>query len=144
MPDVQFRTARLQEEELDQRHEQEAQRILQSMEDLRTDIEQKVGQMADLSMKLRSHALRRRNDLTSGYLAYSNAYARICGALGQGLRRTASVGRVLEAAKASQEENRRWEERHESRGQRAIEKLSLPTNDDFDQVYGDSVPEAVE
>lgn len=147
VPDIQLdngliRTVRLQEEEQDQRHEAEAQKILKSMEDLRLDIEQKVSQMAEWSNKLRSHALRRRGDLTSGYLAYSNAYARICGALSQGLRRTASVARVLEAAKVSQEENRRWEERRESKAQRTVvEKLSLPSSDDFDQVYGDSVPE---
>lgn len=147
VPDIQLdngliRTVRLQEEEQDQRHEAEAQKILKNMEDLRLDIEQKVSQMAEWSNKLRSHALRRRGDLTSGYLAYSNAYARICGALSQGLRRTASVARVLEAAKVSQEENRRWEERRESKAQRTVvEKLSLPSSDDFDQVYGDSVPE---
>jgi hypothetical protein len=52
------------------------------------------------------------------------------------------MGRVLDAAKANQEESKLREAREEEgrrmRAQnREIQKLSLPTNDDFDLVYGD-------
>jgi SMC interacting uncharacterized protein involved in chromosome segregation len=146
MPEVQqsnglVRTARLQEEERAEQHEKEAKEIVQGIDEARRTIEQAVSKLAEMSQKLRTHALRQRNDLTSGYLAFSNAHMRICGALSQGLRRTASMGRVLESSKLSQEEAKqrdlREEEQRRMRAQnREIEKLSLPTNDDFDLVYG--------
>jgi hypothetical protein len=147
MSDVQhanglIRTIRLQEEERVERHEKEAKGIISEMDVARKTIEQEVGKLADLSQRLRTHALRQRDDMTSGYLAYSNAYMRICGALNQGLRRTASMGKVLDTAKANQEESKLRETREEEgRRMRAtnreIHKLSLPTSDDFDLVYGE-------
>jgi hypothetical protein len=137
-----IRTIRLQEEERVERHEKEAKTIIAGMDEARKTIEQEILRLADLSQRLRTHALRQRDDMTSGYLAYSNAYMRICGALNQGLRRTASMGKVLDMAKANQEESKLREAREEEgrrmRAQnREIQKLSLPTNDDFDLVYGD-------
>jgi hypothetical protein len=137
-----IRTARLQEEERVERHEKEAKAIIDEMASVRESISTSVLKLVELSQRLRTHALRQRDDMTSGYLTYSNAYARICGALNQGLRRTASMGRVLDTAKANQEETRQREaieeEQRKLRAQnREIEKLSLPTSDDFDLIYGD-------
>ena len=136
-------TARLQEEQRIERHEKEAKAIIEEMSSLKESLLVSVQKLADLSQKLRQHALRQRDDMTAGYMAYSNAFVRICGALNQGLRRTASMGRVLDTAKANQEETKHREAREEEdrrlRAQnREIEKLSLPTSDDFDLVYGDA------
>jgi hypothetical protein len=146
MADVQLtsgliRTIRIQEDERIAKHEKDAKGIIAEMDDARKSIEQEVRRLSDLSQKLRTHALRQKDDMTGGYVAYSNAYVRICGALNQGLRRTASMERVLDTAKANQEESKLREAREEQgRRMRAhnreIQKLSLPTSDDFDLVYG--------
>lgn len=145
MPESTLRSVealRLQEAARAERHAQEAQEIITEMDHLRETLTSGIGRLAELSQKLRTHALRQRDDLTSGYLAYSNAYSRICGAMNQGLRRTATMGRVLDAAKATQEETRQREaQEDEYRRMRAqtreVEKLSLPARDDFDLVYGE-------
>lgn len=134
--------SRAQEKERATRHEEQAKKIIEEMATVRAEIEGSVLRLAELSQRLRTHALRQRDDLTSGYLSYSSAFSRICGALSSGLRRTASMGKVLDAAKAAQEETHRREVREEELRQarartKEIERLSLPTNDDFDLVYGD-------
>lgn len=125
-----------------ERHEKEAKTIIDEMSLVRENISTGVTKLVELSQRLRTHALRERDEMTQGYIAYSNAYARICGALNQGLRRTASMGRVLDSAKANQEEAKQRETKEEARGKlraqnREIEKLSLPTSDDFALVYGE-------
>lgn len=134
--------SRMQEKERSARHEEQAKQIIEEMETTSQEVSNAVLRLAGLAQKLRTHALRQRDDLTPGYLSYSSAYTRICGALSSGLRRTASMNRVLDAAKVVQEETERRENREaEARQVRArtkeIERLSLPTSDDFDLVYGD-------
>jgi len=146
MPDLQLenglvRTARMQEEEHEQLYEKQADEIIQEMATSREAIEKEVLKLAQLSMKLRTHVTRRRNALTTGYLAFSNAYMRICGALNQGLKRTATMGRVLTTAKGERDEAKLRDAREEDRRkmhaqEREIEKLSLPADDDFELVYG--------
>lgn len=146
MPEVQHFNGLLQArrnlESIEERHEKEAKEILSQIDETRKSLEQGIAKLAEQSGRLRTHALRQRNDLTPGYLAFSSAYQRICGALSQGLKRTASMSRVLDTAKANQEESRLREADEEKRRQaraqaRQIERLSLPTSDDFDLVYGD-------
>lgn len=136
-----IQTARSREAERAQQHEKRANEIIHQMDAARQAIEAEVQKLALLSQELRSHAMRNRDDLTTGYLAYSNAYTRICGALGQGLRRTASMGRVLDSAKANQEEAKQREAHEEERQRlraqtKQVERLKLPTSEDFDLVYG--------
>jgi len=135
--------SRAQEKERATRHEEQARSIISEMETTREAIEASILKLVGLAQQLRTHALRNRDDLTTGYLSYSSAYTRICGALNSGLRRTASMNRVLDAAKAAQEETERREAREEEHRLarvrvKEIEKLSLPTNDDFDLVYGNA------
>lgn len=134
--------SRIQEKERATRHEEQAKKIIHDMEQVRQEVSASVTRLASLAQQLRTHALRHQDDLTSGYLSYSSAFTRICGALNSGLRRTASMGRVLDAAKATQEETERWVVREEEARQarartKEIERLSLPTSDDFELVYGD-------
>jgi hypothetical protein len=133
--------SRAQEREQATHHEEQAKLIISQMEEARQTIEGSVLRLASLAQQLRTHALRRRDDLTTGYLSFSSAYTRICGALNSGLRRTASMSRILDQAKMAQEETERREQREASARQaraqaKEIERLSLPTSDDFDLVYG--------
>ena len=151
MPDIHLpngliRTAQQQELDLDQRHTAEAEELVRSLVEVREEIEQKLTQLLELSQRLRTHVLRRRTDLTGAYLACSNAHLRICGALSQGVRRTAGIVRTLDTSKLALEDQQRRErelaEKAKIRAsQRHVEKLSLPESDDFDQVFGDDFGE---
>ncbi len=73
---------------------------------------------------------------------YANAHLRFSGMLAQGLKRAGSMDRVLVAAQREQEESRRREEaerldREARKNNRLVEQLSLPTSDDFDELYGE-------
>lgn len=121
------------------------EQIKQAREDLEGDLEK----LQALSLELRARC--RRNlgeEVTGRYLTWVNAHLRITGALTNGLRRTASMDRVLnqaqadleEARRRAQEEARRLEARDH---QRHVNQLILPTTDDFDEVFGDLVDEEV-
>jgi hypothetical protein len=104
--------------------------------------EESVQKLYELSTQLQSRARRSPFDGASAYVIFANAHLRMAGALGQGFRRTASMDRVLDVAKAEQEEARRQEAADEERrkireSQRRVQKLTLTSDDDFDSVYGD-------
>lgn len=113
----------------------------------REDIESSLNQLKELSLALRSRCRRNLGDETmAGYLVWANAHLRVTGALSNGLRRTSSMDRVLKISQADREETERrtQEEAHrlETRNhQRVVDKLMLPSTDDFDELYGAPVEE---
>lgn len=111
--------------------------LLGQMDRSRQTLESETLRLATLSQELRSFVLRHRDDMTSSYLAYSSAYSRICGAVAQGLRRTAHVGRVLNAARAHQEMVEQRSARTPARDLQEQTASRLPATEDFDLVYGD-------
>lgn len=128
---------------------QEVDTLVEQIKKAREDLEADLGKLQELSMDLRARCRRNLGDEVTGrYLTWVNAHLRITGALSNGLRRTASMDRVLDRAQADLEEARRRAQeearRLEARDhQRHVNKLILPTSDDFDEVFGDLVDEEV-
>lgn len=141
--------ARLQQLERRRTQEQELDGLVAQIKKVREDLEGNVTKLQELSQQLRSQC--RRNlgeESTSRYLVWTNAHLRVTGALSSGLRRTASMDRVLANAKAEIEEAKRraedearWLEAREH--QKTVNKMLLPTTDDFYEVFGDLVDEEV-
>ena len=130
------------ESEVRQQREQAVQGTIEQMQKVRGDIEASVAKLHELSTELRAKARRTLDASSSGYIVFANSHLRFAGMIAQGLRRSGSMDRILETTKREQEEARRREEAErqavEAREHnRLVEQLSLPTSDDFDELYGE-------
>lgn len=130
-----------------QQQEQKCDAIVEQIKATRADLEGGMAKLGQLTQQLRQHVRRNQNESTSRYLTYANAHQRLAGALGTGLRRTASMDRLLGVAKEEQREAREreaeLERRQETRDhQRLVDRLTLPTADDFEEVYGEVIDHA--
>jgi hypothetical protein len=126
----------------------ELKELVEQIQAARRVTEESVAKLSELTQQLYSKARRSLFDGSSAYVLFANAHLRMAGALSQGMRRTASMDRVLNIAEAEREESRRRDIQEEERrlvreAQRKVRKLQLPTGDDFDEVYGDVVGEDV-
>ena len=133
---------RLREEELRQQRDKTAQATILQMQMIRGDIEAKVSKLHELSLELRTTARRTLDASSNGFILYANAHLRVVGALTQGIRRTASMDRVLVIGQRDQEDARRRDEEERQDREvrehgRMIDQLSLPTEDDFEELYGE-------
>jgi len=133
---------RLREEESRDQRDKTAQATITQMQRIRGDIEASVAKLHELSLELRTTSRRTLDASSSSYIVYANAHLRVVGALTQGLRRTASMDRVLVIGQREQEDARRRDE--EARQDREVREhdhlvnqLSLPSEDDFEELYGE-------
>jgi len=135
---------RLREDDLRQQRDKVADDIVVQMQKVRVDLEASVTQLHQLAMDLRAKARRTLDSSSSGYILYANAHLRVAGALNQGLKRTGSMDRVLVVSKQEEEDERRREEEDRQDKEvrehdRLVENLSLPSDDDFEELYGEVV-----
>lgn len=124
--------------------EDAAQDLVKRIQQAREDISTRVGQLYEMSTELRTISRRNLDEGSQSYVLFANAHMRLAGALSQGFRRTASADRVLKVGQAEREEasrreeaDRQWREAREQ--QKVAEKLTLATDNDFDELYGDVV-----
>lgn len=108
-----------------------------------------IAKLQEASLELRSVCRRNYDEASSSYLIFANSHIRLAGALSQGIRRTASMDRVLanaarerEDAKVREEEFRRQQQVRDH--QKLVQKLQLPTEDAFDELFGEIVTDAAE
>lgn len=130
------------ESDLRQQREKVADVTVLQMQEIRGDIEASVARLHKLSSNLRATARRTLDASSSGYIVFANAHLRFAGMIAQGLRRSGSMDRILVATKREQEEDRHREEaerldKEARENNRLVEQLSLPTSDDFDELYGE-------
>jgi hypothetical protein len=158
MPELTAKQEALLQEEL-QRIEAERSRAAEaarhqgkSVEDVifqiqatRGELEEKAARLQELATRLRSE-IRNAADLEGirHYTTFNNAHLRLAGAVFQAVRRTVSTDRLLTAAKADQEDAQRRDARErqyqEARvRQKAVERLQIPQEDDFESIYGELV-----
>lgn len=144
----QVAAARAEEEARRQRREETIQALVDRIHKAREAIEQDVAHLQDACLELRTVVRRNYDEASSSYLVFANAHLRLAGALVQGVRRTASMDRMLNRAQEEREEARRREMEHRRAQEvrdhaRHVQKLQLPTEDAFDEVYGEVMGNAV-
>lgn len=135
---------RRREGESRQQREKEDEAAIEWVRDARQTIETALLGLQRAASEMRDRARRSPDEVSANHLIYANAHLRLTGALTNGLRRAASMERVLNSAEAKREDARRRDEedhlRRELRAhERHVDQLSLPAPDvdDFDEVYGD-------
>ena len=128
-------------------NEREVETLIGQIKEARQEVETALSRLTYLSDEMRSRARRSPADGSSSLVVFANAHLRFAGAASQGMKRTASMDRVLERAKAEKEEahrresqERQWAEAR--RAQKQVEKLVLPTDDAFDELYVEVVTNA--
>lgn len=140
-------TARSREADVRRRHEEHVQALVERIHNTRQTLEASIAQLQDASLELRSVCRRNYDEASSSYLVFANSHLRLAGALTQGIRRTASMDRVLvNAAREREDAKLRQEEFQRQQEVRAhaklVQKLQLPTEDDFEELYGEIVTDA--
>ena len=132
----------------DRQHKAAVQKIVDEMLTVRKEIGTSVTKLSLLCDRLQTQVRRRQDDTTSSYTMYATGHQRLASALSNGIRRTASMDRMLDRAAQEREEDRRRAERElamaKARQQkRALDKSLLPSDDDFAEVYGELEEEEV-
>lgn len=120
--------------------------MIGQIKEARKDVESALTKLTYLSDEMRSRA-RRSPETSSSLVVFANAHLRFASAATQGMRRTSSMDRVLDRAKAEKEENQRREAQERQwaesrRAQKQVERMILPTDDAFDELYGEVVNNA--
>ena len=92
--------------------------IIMEIKELRSELERTVERLFELSKVLYTKARRSDvvDDRTSAFVLYANAWTRFSGMVGQGLRRTASVDRVLRVAQQNERDRQEHERQEQARG----------------------------
>jgi hypothetical protein len=121
--------------------------LVSQMQEAQQEAETALGKLSALSIELRGRAQRYPTETSYSYLVYANAHHRFAGAAIQGMKRTAATSRILDRAKAEQEDRKRREElekeRQAAREKReAAKRLQAPVEDDFLELYGEVVANA--
>lgn len=140
----QLEQMRISREETNSR---EIEGLITQMKEAQQEVDTALSKLAYLSGELRGRAQRHPTESSHSYLVYANAHLRFAGAATQGMKRTAATSRILDRAKAEQEEQKRRKqldlERAEAREkQEELRRLAAPTEDDFSQLYGEVVDHA--
>lgn len=125
----------------------EIEGLIAQMKEAQQEVDTALNKLAYLSGELRGRAQRHPTESSHSYLVYANAHLRFAGAATQGMKRTAATSRILDRAKAEQEEQKRRNqlelERTEARKKRdELRRLAAPTEDDFSELYSEVVDHA--
>lgn len=128
-------------------NEREVEALIGRIKEARQEVETSLTKLVALSEEMRARARRTPAEGSSSLVVFANAHLRFAGAARQGVTRTASMDRVLERAKSEKEELQRREayerQRAEARkAQKQVERLVLPTDDAFEELYGEVVDNA--
>lgn len=131
--------------------ESEVEELVEQIRNVRTEVEAATAKLQELSSALRTKSRRGSLEGAAGYTMFSNAHLRLAGALAQAIRRTAPMDRFLKAAAAEREEAKqqaaREQERRAAREKQKQERAEAsesrlpPTDNSFDELYGDLVRE---
>lgn len=134
-------------EEQRKRREEISSAIIVRIHKARQDCEDAALRMHEAASELRDISRRNFDESSGAYINFASAHLRLAGAMVQGSKRTASMDRLLKNARREQEEARVREEDHRRQQEvRAHEKLvhnlGLPSDDAFDELYGEIVTDA--
>lgn len=128
-------------------NEHEVELLVGQIRQAREEVSASLAKLAHLADEMRSHARRSPGEGASSLVTFATAHARFAGAARQGMTRTATMDRILEKAKAEKVEaerreiqERKWADAR--RAQKQVERLVLPTDDAFDELYGEVVNNA--
>lgn len=137
------------EAEVRRRHEEHVQAIVERIHKARSTMEVSVKELQEASEELRSVCRRNYDEASSSYLVFANSHIRLAGALLQGVRRTASMDRVLTNAAQEREEAKAREEAYKRQQEvrehgKLVAKLQLPTDDAFEELFGEIVNDAAD
>lgn len=128
-------------------NEREISGLLAQIQEAQQEVDTALNKLVYLAGELRGRAQRHPTETSHSYLVYANAHLRFAGAATQGMRRTAATSRILDRAKAEQEDRKRREEqeaeREKARERREeLRRLAAPVEDDFLELYGEVVDHA--
>jgi len=128
--------------QVSRQQEKTSREAVQQIQKTRQEIEILVARLQEQADVFRKQSRRALNEESGAHIAFANAHLRFSGAILQGLRRTASVDRVLETSQAEREGNRRRDEWERQQRQvrdhgRLVDRLRLPTNDPMAELYGE-------
>lgn len=137
------------EAEARQRHVQHVEALVERIHKTRQELDERIAQLTEVATELRSVCRRNFDEASSSYLIYANSHLRLAGALSQGVRRTASMDRVLVNAAKEREDAKQREEvfrrQQEVRAHgKLVQKLQLPADDAFEELFGEIVNDASE
>ncbi len=121
--------------------------LVSQIQEAQQEVDVVLTRLATLSSELRGRAQRYPTETSQGYLVFANAHLRFASAASQGMKRTAATSRILDRAKAEQEDRKRREqqelERNAARQRREEQRrLEAPVEDDFLELYGEVVANA--
>lgn len=134
-----------------QQRERQASELVATIHKARGDIEAAVTRLQTAGLELRSLTRRNFDEDSSSMLVFTNAQLRLAGAMNQAIQRTASMDRVLVRAAKDREEARAREAEFtrrrealakEKEHQRMLAEMQTPTEDDFDDLYGEILNDA--
>jgi len=118
------------------------QGAVQQIQEIRREIETLAARLQEHAHDFRRRARRTPVEESSSHVVFANAHLRFAGAILQGLRRTASMDRVLETQRAEQREARRREEQETQQRQvyehsRLVGQLQKPSDDSLVELYSE-------
>lgn len=132
-------------------NEREVAMILGEIREARKEVEAALSKLTSLSDDLRTRSRRIPTDAASSLVVFANAHLRFAGAATQGMKRTSAMDRILDRAEAQKAEAKRREEQiarwAEARKiaretEKKVQKLILPPDDAFDELYSEVVSNA--
>lgn len=130
------------------RQEEMAAGLVAQIVKARQDAEDAATKLYEAATELRTWSRKAIADESSGaYTAFANAHMRLAGAVLQSSKRTAPMDRLLNNAKREQQEARILEEARQKQQdvrahQKYVQKLTLPSDDAFDDLYGEILTDA--
>lgn len=129
------------------RHAQHVDALVVRVKALRSEIERMASQLTDASTELRAVCRRNFDEASSSYLVFANSHLRLAGALSQGVRRSATMDRMLVNAAREREDAREREAAFQRQQQirehnKLVQQLQAPSADDFDDLFGEILNDA--
>lgn len=125
-------------------NERETEALIEEVKKLRQESETTLAKLAAAAEALRAKSRRIQNASSSSLVIFATAHLRFAGAAIQGMKRTTSMDRMIDRAKANKEEEARREEQErrwaeERAAKKKIQEMVAPSDDAFDELYGEVV-----
>jgi len=142
-PEPQTALDMLRREDGQQQQRRQLEAHTTAVREARDEVETSLRKLQEVSARLRQFVRRAPSDEGSSQItAFANAHLRLTAALGSGIRRTASMDRLIDAAEAERQEAQRQVAQREERRERAQaeRRLQLPEPEDaFEELYGEMI-----
>lgn len=118
--------------------------MTQRLQAARAEAELAASKLQTVADEMRVFSRRTPEEGDSAYVVYATSHLRFAGAILQSAKRTSSMDRLLQTARQEQEEVRLREadqmKKREARDtRRRFQKLEIPTDHDFEELYGEIV-----